>query len=190
MSRTISRNRTLVLGFCTMAAVLCLLASYPWAQAQTGPTSRFCELKGTWVGSFDGGRFMLTAVPSRGASVQFMVHFVDGGDATLGGLFPGARASDAGQRGEAVWIGRGRMKSRAIAYGVRDVEGLPAPELAYIRIDEAILDFVDCETMHAVIAISIYRADQDADADGLPDPGQEPLFTVPGESMLRRWRGE
>lgn len=186
-----SRKRLFVI--CLGALLLGVgISQFSVSRRSHADSDSLCRLEGTWVGLAGNGQTIFTVnyVPNNaGDVVQFEARAVNF-DATLGGIFAGARAGSA-LRGEALRIGTREYAFRGISYAVRDLDG-GGSEIVYIRIDEGVTELVDCETQKSLSTVSIYSPDADADGDGLPDPEAEPLFVAPPRmpGTIKRFRAE
>ena len=107
-------------------------------------------------------------------------------ESTVFGTFPDAdHQSD--HIGPTVWTGSPAYESTFIGYGTKKSE-LPGmlPEIVYISVIYAKTEFVDRNTLNGEGTHAFYLASQDADGDGLPDEGQEPVACFPYISTAKR----
>lgn len=73
-----------------------------------------------------------------------------------------------------VWKGRNRVESTMLTYGTKKGEG-PLMETVYIGIVHAEWTLTGPNTNEGKAIEAIYLAEQDADGDGFPDPGEQPI---------------
>ena len=107
-------------------------------------------------------------------------------EATVFGAFPDAdHQSD--HIGQMVKTGLNTYESTAIGYGTKKSE-LPGmlPEIVYISVLYAKSQLIDENTMKGQGTHAFYVPSQDADGDGLPDEGQEPVACFPYISTAKR----
>ena len=165
----------------TGAALLLNSASSDTASAEDSQSH--CDPSGVWVGtSPDGSIFTETLIAdASGKRFRYTIEGlgINNADVTLGGLFPGVGASGLAARGEGVRIAPNTFRYKSIIHGIVDNPPGEPNDYSYIRIDEGVSEFVDCNTQHVTNNLSIYLAEQDADQDGLPDPGESPIIFVP-----------
>jgi steroid delta-isomerase-like uncharacterized protein len=100
-------------------------------------------------------------------------------EATVFGAFPDAdHQSD--HIGQIVKLGLNTYESTAIGYGTKKSE-LPGmlPEIVYISVLSAKMQLIDENTMEGEGTHAFFAPFQDADGNGLPDEGQEPVACFP-----------
>ena len=107
-------------------------------------------------------------------------------DPTVFGTFPDADYQ-SDHIGQTMWTGTPAYESTYIGYGTKKSE-LPGmlPEIVYISVIYAKMEFVDRNTLSGEGTHAFYLASQDADGDGLPDEGQEPTACFPYISTAKR----
>ncbi len=180
---------TLVMGAAVLSvAAIGFLSSIP--EASGFDAQERCILAGTWVGTQpDGANFMETFVPDVSGNVS-QVHIRGRGANPLIELFPGARGSEAGTRGEAVRVSPDTWRYKLLSWSVFPNDDGGISEIAYFRVDEGITVLTDCDTQEAVNTISFFLPEQDADGDGIPDEGEVPFLQVPDLQLppLKRLR--
>lgn len=138
-----------------------------------------CGPAGTWVFPNGTETFVRT-----GDTFQF--HFDGDGtnDWSVGGQFPGAMEPNAGILGEI-------RRLRGNVWAFRGISPIVAPsedggfELAYIGIHEGTVTF-DCDVQEGLRDFSVFLPEQDADGDGLPDEGEEPVIFAPDNPFSAR----
>jgi len=140
-----------------------------------------CSVEGSWVGSFSGGPwddpliFQSTLVPidPAGKRLNYVIRMVNP-DAT----FKEEGFEDADYMselvGEAVKTGSGTYDVSLVGYAVNEREA-DRGEILYIWEVNGTLSCEGDNFTHDV-SLEIYPIDQDADQDGLPDEGAEPVF--------------
>jgi len=100
-------------------------------------------------------------------------------EATVFGAFPDAdHQSD--HIGQMVKTGLNTYESTVIGYGTKNAE-LPGmlPEILYISVLYGKSQLIDENTAEGEGTHAFFLASQDADGDGLPDEGQEPVACFP-----------
>ncbi|MHC4171348.1 MAG: hypothetical protein ACYTBX_07485 [Planctomycetota bacterium] len=100
-------------------------------------------------------------------------------EATIFGTFPDAE--HLGEHiGPTMRTGQNTYESTRIGYGTKKAE-LPGmlPEIIYISVICGKEQFIDDNTIEGEGTHAFFLASQDADGDGLPDEGQEPIACVP-----------
>jgi len=129
----------------------------------------------------------LTVVPQDTEGLQFTSVVRSGKpEPTVFGAFPDAdHQSD--HIGPIVWTGSPAYESTLIGYGTKksEVPGM-LPEIVYISVLTAKTQFVDRNTVKGEGTHAFFLASQDADGDGLPDEGQEPVACFPYVSTAKR----
>ena len=107
-------------------------------------------------------------------------------EVTVFGTFPDAdHQSD--HIGQTVKTGLNTYESTVIGYGSKNAE-LPGmlPEVVYISVIYSKVQLVDENTVTGSGAHAFFLASADADGDGLPDEGQEPIVCVPYSITSKR----
>jgi steroid delta-isomerase-like uncharacterized protein len=100
-------------------------------------------------------------------------------EATVFGSFPDAdHQSD--HIGQTVKTGLNTYESTMVGYGTKKAE-LPGmlPEIVYISVIYSKVQLIDENTIAGQGTHAFYLASADADGDGLPDEGQEPIACLP-----------
>ncbi len=99
-------------------------------------------------------------------------------DPTLSGMFPEAdRQSD--WIGQIVQTGWNTYESTVVYYGTQKVEDQLRPQILYIAVLYGEGYLVDLNTLTGAGTFAVFLAEQDADGDGFPDEGQEPIYCGP-----------
>jgi steroid delta-isomerase-like uncharacterized protein len=144
---------------------------------------------GTWISSvptpMGNMTFLHTVSPQEKMGVPYagIMHPVNG-NATLFGMFPEVeKATDYVT--QTVHTGRNTCVSTMLNYGTRKGEG-PVDETVTIAILHVMWTLTGPETNEGTTILSVYLAEQDADGDGLPDEGQEPVECMPFAFTTRR----
>jgi steroid delta-isomerase-like uncharacterized protein len=107
-------------------------------------------------------------------------------EATLFGTFPDAdHQSD--HIGQTVKTGLNTYESTMVGYGTKKAE-LPGmlPEIVYISVLYGKTQLIDENTMQGEGTHAFYLPSADADGDGLPDEGQEPIACFPYANTSKR----
>lgn len=103
---------------------------------------------------------------------------------TYFGMFPDADASSDWLT-ITVWKGRNSVESTMLRYGTKKGEGLLA-ETVYIFIAHVSWTLTGPNTNEGTALAAVYLPEQDADGDGFPDPGEEPVDCSPFAFTSRR----
>ena len=157
-----------------------ILTQAAWSGLQNQPL----KLEGSWVAMDQIGEWMYSFSPSdpggREAAFQGTIHVVD---PTLGGLIPDAQYV-TGFIGHAVVTGPEEAVFTTLQYVMKQAG--PVPEKVAIIIGSGTAKQIAPNRVEANHRLALYLPSQDADGDGLPDMGQEPLICVPHTSMDTR----
>jgi len=144
---------------------------------------------GTWVSTVatpvGNMTFLHTVSPQEKMGVPYagIMHPVSG-NATLFGMFSEVeKATDYVT--QTVRTGRNTCVSTMLNYGTKKGEG-PVDEIATIAILHVKWPLTGPETNEGTTILSVYLAEQDADCDGFPDEGQEPVECMPFTFTTRR----
>jgi steroid delta-isomerase-like uncharacterized protein len=84
-----------------------------------------------------------------------------------------------------VWKGRESLETTMLVYGTKSGEG-PLRETVYIGLAHAEWTLTGPDTNEGTAVEAFYLAEQDADGDGFPDAGEEPLTCLPFTFTSRR----
>jgi hypothetical protein len=104
---------------------------------------------------------------------------------TFWGSFPEAdRETD--WIGLTVQTGWNTFESTVVQYGTKKVEEQPLPQIVYIQVMYGNGRLVDLNTIEAEGTSAIFLQDQDANGDGFPDEGQEPIWCGPYTVTCKR----
>jgi steroid delta-isomerase-like uncharacterized protein len=128
-----------------------------------------------------------TVVPQDPASMTFSsVVRAAKPDPTVFGSFPDAD-HESEHIGQTVWTPMGGFESTWIGYGTKQAE-MPGmlPEIVYISVLNGTAHFIDRDTLRGEGTHAFYLPSQDADGDGFPDKGQEPIACFPYASTAKR----
>ena len=145
-----------------------------------------CRLEGAWVSSFTGPwakpllmQETFTPLDPAGKKMAYVMRLVNP-DATF--AIPEPPFSDTDYLsdlvGEAVRAGRNSYDFSLIGYGVNELEGVRG-DITFIQIVTGTVSCVGNEHKTDIVNIAVYLGHQDADKDGYPDEGEEPLFCTP-----------
>ena len=86
-----------------------------------------------------------------------------------------------------IWKGRNTIVGTNLAYGAKYGEG-PLAETSVILVAHTEWTLTGPETNEGTAVMGVYLAAQDADDDGFPDPGQEPVICMPFDFTSKRLR--
>ena len=184
MLRKASIFAVLSLAVVAVFAIGCVgLESVPEAVA----ASDDCNIQGAWVGNFPGGPwdtpliFQNTATPldPDGEKLIYEMRWVNP-DATL--RMPEFEEADYASNfvGEAIKMGPGSYDYSVIGYGVNERPG-DRGEILYLFVVNGTLTCEGDANVASDVTLSVYTAAQDADMDGLPDEGEEPMCIGPND---------
>jgi hypothetical protein len=162
-----------------VGGTLLILSQTAWSDQQ----GTSAKLEGAWVARLPGTPFqwnyvMTPAQPS-------------GRRATAWGAFtipiPGALVGLPAQyqtmdlsvfSGELVMTGRNEAKGAVIWWGLKDT-GTGIKQVVYIGMDSFTVTFTAPGKALVTHLMKFYDPSADTDGDGLPDPGQQPVFLAP-----------
>lgn len=136
------------------------------------------QLGGAWIGGNPGIQWNLLQIPldPAGKTEAFRVSALKWGPA-VAGLISGFGADSLTD-----FVGEGRMISRDTAkwkcVGYAQVAG-NSPENMAIFVYSGTFKFTGCDSAVLVYTLSVYPAAADADGDGYPDAGAQPVVTIP-----------
>jgi hypothetical protein len=152
---------------------------FPLAAAQAE-----CRVEGSWVGSYFGGPWddplilqnTLTPLDPAGEKLTYVMRWVNP-DVTLKN--PDFTEVDYASElvGEAVKTGTKTYDFSLIGYGVRE-RVVDRNEITYIFVVNGSLTCEGDANITSDVTISVYSADQDADRDGFPDTGEDPITCI------------
>lgn len=178
------RGRLFIFGAIAVALASLSIYGLRPATAAGKSANRHC-VEGAWILTLPDGRIAheLVTPSSDGQELYFLGHaVVVNPDPTLGGLYPNAAQPPAGFLGRAERVSSDTWEARAYSHAVNVEDGV-VTGVAYIEVDEAIVQFPHCDEQLINITITYYDAEQDADGDGVPDPGEEPFLVIPNLPM-------
>jgi hypothetical protein len=144
-----------------------------------------CRLEGTFILEGTGGVHVLDlAIPLDSANNQIaLAHDLVDYDATVGGMFPTAVRYSTAQ-GEAVRTGPRSFDYTLHFWGLDSSNRRVSLVLSS---GTKVFREGDCRTYDTVGGtLAVYRVEQDADGDGVPDAGETPVACVPVELTARR----
>jgi hypothetical protein len=182
---TTMSNRFKFLVAAASAAALSLMLANPAIAAP--PASKASKLGGAWIAKVVDGpgqwTYMLAADPSGR-------HAAGHGSIDVGFYVPGlSELSDENSPIliDMVMTGPDRGTFNSVWYGLGKVSGgMTTTEVVYIGIDWGEFRFVATGKTEVTHNIEFYLPYQDADGDGLPDPGQIPVGAWQGQSLDAR----
>jgi hypothetical protein len=96
---------------------------------------------------------------------------------TAFGIFPEADGNSDWLT-KTVWKGRDKVETTMLVYGTKSGEG-PLREIVYIGVAHSEWTLTGSNTSEGTAVEAFYLAEQDADGDGFPDPGEEPVTCLP-----------
>jgi hypothetical protein len=215
-SRNTRRNTTVLTIFALSALLLAApwsrITGRSWAQ-DVEESGGGDPLAGTWIGSFEldgpySTRLVLpesfTPMDPEGNRLRYVARAVNP-DHTFVGLFPKA-AHFSDYVGTYVRAGTNVYDFTTIGYGTADPEaGKFRGEIQFIEVLSGTAELLDDNTLVQDTVLSLFSTidnpdfafpwapntpvplhDQDADEDGFPDEGEQPIFCVPWPHMSQR----
>jgi hypothetical protein len=186
------RNQIVLGGIVILTTAVLALPHFLSAQSDLGS---HILAGGSWLGKSDLGTIStVTFVPSApdNGEVAFAAEVLNF-DSQTGGVFPEAsNLQDGALRGEAFRTGPSTFDYVWTGYGRSDLR-----EIVFITVGRGTLQFRDADTYEDRLTVEFYSAkeqegvlgvlpDQDVDDDGLPDPGQEPILSLPVVAQFKR----
>jgi hypothetical protein len=169
------------------AAVAAFFVITPYVQGERadrrhGPL----KLEGAWIMRFSGTPLtaMFTESPDPSGRRATISGSTVVGDPTLLGSFPDAQ-SQSPLVGEAVVTGSDHGVFTVVQYGMKPVAGA-LPAIVYIIVDSGTFKEIGPGKLEHKHNLAVYLPFQDADGDGLPDEGQDPVACIPLTSLDTR----
>jgi hypothetical protein len=175
----------IIVAIIGLAAVLLMApwsfnASMSWAQ-DTEESWQGIPLAGAWIATLEDSDLVgyATITPENPEHTKFGQRWQQyNPDPTVSGMFPEAdRQSD--WVGQIVQTGWNTYESTVVYYGTQKVEDQRRPQILYIAVLYGEGRLVDLNTFTSAGTFAVFLAEQDADGDGFPDEGQEPVMCVP-----------
>ena len=171
---------SLLLAIAVLVALL--LAGAPRVMGSIAADAAKCRIQGSWVGSFAGGPWptkliiqeTISPQDPAGKRLTYVMRLVNP-DATFG-MFPEADYISE-LVGEAVRTGPNTYDLSLIGYGAKTLVG-DRNVIQYIWTVTGSMECLDGGRKTDSVHLAVYAADQDADSDGFPDEGEEPVFCV------------
>ena len=145
-----------------------------------------CRMQGAWVSSFAGGPWdrpliiqeTISPQDPAGMKLTYVMRPVNP-DATFGFPFPPFSEAEYISEliGEATKTGPDTYDISLIGYGAKNNEA-DRDTILYIWTVNGTMTCIDGENKTDMVYLSVYEAAQDADSDGFPDEGEEPVFCL------------
>lgn len=140
--------------------------------------------EGIWIARGGAGEIMAMQVVQGQGRVNAYGELITHPDATLEGRFDADSLSGLFMEYEPSL--NGDVQFTGIRYGTK-MDGA-VKRLVYIFLIKGKAKPVDAKTVRTTYEVEVYRADQDADGDGLVEPGEEPAFKFgPFEATSKRF---
>jgi len=177
-----AKRRILIVATVLLTAVLLVApwssnAGMSWAQ-DSQESWQGMPLAGTWIATIEDSDIVAWAIitaqnPEHTKFGQLWQQYNP--DPTLSGMFPEAdHQSD--WVGQVVQTGWNTYESCAIYYGTQKVEDQLRPQILYMAVLYGEGRLVDLNSFTASGTFAVFLAEQDADGDGFPDEGEEPIY--------------
>jgi hypothetical protein len=194
-----------IIALLALAGIVAVVLAAPWRTSALGwhpPRPWRCELEGTWVGdsTIHDNTFAITFSPA-GAANRYLgftidaVNFDPRVDTPLGWAFPDVSAlQNMAFPGNLVRTGPRTFDYSAIWYATDENRQLVCIWAVYDGKAES-MDANTYEDSHTWLIFSAREQvspvfglllDQDADDDGLPDPGEIPVLSIPDAHIVKR----
>lgn len=139
------------------------------------------QLGGGWIGGGGAGIWSALQIPldPAGRTAALQVSSATFSE-QFAGLFAalGATGNGSDAIGEMEMISRDTARYGTLTYAVQDVPGNPK-QINSILLMTGTVKFTGPDTIVVTYTINVYPAAADANGDGYPDPGSEPIL-IPG----------
>jgi hypothetical protein len=160
-----------------LAVIVFGVSADVWGQGSA--TSADWPLAGNWIATVPSkaGPLLLvqSIVPQDSSGTRFSTTMLPAKpNYTYFGIFPDAQSATP-YIGHIEKTGQNTFEGTLQKYAMKQGAG-PVAELVYIEVTHIAGSLVDEDTMTAEAKVAIFMPTQDVDADGFPDPGEEPQF--------------
>jgi hypothetical protein len=175
----LSKKNIILTILAAVVGTLLILSQTAWSDQQGTPA----KLEGAWVAKLPGTPFqwnyVMTPKEPSGQRATLWGTFTIPIPGALIGLPPQYQTLDLSFFfGELVMTGRNEAKGTAIWWGLKDtVPGIK--QVVYIGVCSFNVSFTAPGKAQVTSLMKFYDPAADADGDGLPDPGQQPVFSAP-----------
>ena len=176
----IIKNRNSIIVALALLAGLGVLLLGRTPEAAVGANE--CRLDGAWIVRYgDALLYQTFQMDPSGSTGIVSIDPIIASEPTLGGLFPDAQNPGTGARGNIWRISQNSWGFFIISHGRRIATAGSLGEVINIATFEGVATLTDCDTEAAIIErYRLYTADADADGDGFPDEGAEPVIELQG----------
>lgn len=171
----ISKQKVVMTALVAAAAAFVLVLQI----GASGPDQGGFKLEGAWVAKVPGTpvqwSYTLSPEPSgRSASVSGFIQV--GIKPAAFGPFPDADFVSP-IIGEVVMTGRDTAVFNSVWYGIK--KGFPFDQIVFIGMNKGQLRFTGPGKAEGTHNLVFYDPSSDKDGDGLPDPGETPVLSIP-----------
>jgi len=174
-----------VIAIAVIACTLLLLAT-PWSVfAGEGDDESSWPLDGIWITTYPtpmGNVFSTTVYVAQDAAktrYSGTLEFVNAFP-LLAELYPEADPTlEVSAGGEAVMVGPNKYEATFLSYERKIDHDMGTMEIVGLATAKAHFELLDPDTLQGQGTGSYYLASQDADEDGFPDEGEEPVACFP-----------
>lgn len=173
----ITHTKTILATLTTGAAVALLATQTAWSKPKGGAN----KLAGSWVAKATTNpvqaTYSLIPDPSgHHASIIGSLQVQIPASGTPGSPVPGADVLSPTFTGEAVMTGPDTATYSVVGYGVNT--GVPFAGIAFIWVDSGEIEFLPSGQTQVTHHVAYYLPEADANNDGLPDDGQDPVLCL------------
>jgi hypothetical protein len=185
-------NKTRNIIAVTTVGVVALAVTAGWsaiAGSVWPPTSyQAYSMAGTWIETNNsvatpGSYTLVTTSPEDPVTGKgFMISTQVNPDLSMGGMFPDATSWQP-WRGTYVRTGPNTWQFKLVMYVMKDAK--PQPVVLFIMLAEGTTTMTSPSKSEVVETLSGYLPSQDKDLDGLPDPGENPMMSVPATAQSK-----
>ena len=166
------------------AGALLILSQSVWSGQQGAPA----KLEGTWVARLPGTpaqwNYVVNSTEPSGQRASLWGTFTIPFPGFLYGLPPKYEPDEISVfSGEVVLTGRNEAKGAVIWWGLKNTTlgdpGYPFKQVVHIGVSSFTISYTASDKAQVTHHMKFYDPSADADGDGLPDPGQQPVFSAP-----------